>query len=81
MAAGVNPLDSIAGYQGFTDPNGDGRVDQQEFKAPVAGSLLAKALVAQAVFDSHFLSLRSGHPELLPDPGRQSGDRAVASVG
>ncbi len=53
MADGVNAIDSVTGYQGFTDLNGDGRVDQQEFKV-VPGSLLGKAQVAQAVFDSHF---------------------------
>ena len=66
MAAGVNPIDSIAGYQGFTDANGDGRVDQSEFKV-VPGSLLGKALVAQAVFDNGFLRARS-----LPTPRTSS---------
>jgi hypothetical protein len=54
MAAGVNAIDSVAGYQGFTDANGDGRVDQSEF-GTVPRSLLGKALVAQSVFDSGFL--------------------------
>jgi hypothetical protein len=54
MAAGVNPIDRITGYRGFNDANGDGRVEQAEFEV-VPGSLLGKALVAQAVFDGGFL--------------------------
>lgn len=54
MAVGVNPIDRLTGYLGFTDANEDGRVEQEEFKA-VPGSLLGKALVAQAVFDGGFL--------------------------
>lgn len=51
---GVNKVDSITGFLGFTDVNGDGKPQQGEFKARV-GSLLAKALVAQQVFDGKFL--------------------------
>jgi hypothetical protein len=69
MAAGVNPIDSIAGYQGFTDANGDGRVDQGEFKV-VPGSLLDKAQVAQAVFDGRFLvPFGPAPPEFFLIPG------------
>ncbi len=39
MAAGVNAIDSLTGYQGFNDLNGDGRVEQSEFEV-VPGSLL-----------------------------------------
>ncbi|MBA3319202.1 MAG: hypothetical protein H0T50_14080 [Gemmatimonadales bacterium] len=54
MAAGVNLVDSLAGYAGYEDANQDGRVEQHEFRV-VPGSLLGKALVAQAVFDEQFL--------------------------
>jgi hypothetical protein len=54
MAGGVNVVDSITGYAGFEDANADGRVEQREFQV-VPGSLLGKALVAQAVFDNGFL--------------------------
>jgi hypothetical protein len=73
MAAGANPIDSVAGYQGFTDANGDGRVEQGEFKV-VPGSLLGKALVAQTLFDNRFL-LSSSAPDapdffLVPGPNQ-----------
>jgi hypothetical protein len=54
MAAGVNPIDRLTGYRGFSDANEDGKVEQEEFEV-VPGSLLGKALVAQAVFDNGFL--------------------------
>ena len=54
MTAGVNPIDRLTGYRGFTDANKNGRVEQEEFKV-VPGSLLGKSLVAQAVFDAGFL--------------------------
>ncbi len=54
MDAGVNPIDRLTGYRGFTDANGNGRVEQEEFRV-VPGSLLGKARVAQAVFDEGFL--------------------------
>ncbi|MEE8362339.1 MAG: hypothetical protein V3R71_09280, partial [Gemmatimonadales bacterium] len=44
----------MAGYLSWTDVNSDGVVDQEEFKV-VPGSLLGKALTAQAVFDVKFL--------------------------
>ncbi|MEP7325239.1 MAG: hypothetical protein ABI836_04750, partial [Gemmatimonadota bacterium] len=52
--AGVNRVDSISGFRGFNDANGDNVLTQEEFQV-VPGSLLGKALVAQAVFNSHFL--------------------------
>ncbi|MBA2304817.1 MAG: hypothetical protein H0W08_19585 [Acidobacteria bacterium] len=75
MAAGVNPIDSITGYRGFADRNGDGRVEQSEFEV-VPGSLLGKALVAQAIFDNGFV-LSSTAPEapdffLIPGPNQVS---------
>jgi hypothetical protein len=54
MASGVNKIDTIAGYLGFDDANGDGIVTQAEFRVR-PGSLLGKALVAQTVFDKRFL--------------------------
>jgi hypothetical protein len=75
MADGVNPVDSLMGYQGFTDLNGDGRVEQSEFDV-VPGSLLAKALVAQTLFDDGFLlsSTAPDTPEffLIPGPNQVS---------
>ncbi|HMU62263.1 MAG TPA: hypothetical protein PKA66_10805, partial [Gemmatimonadales bacterium] len=54
MAAGVNLVDSITGYAGFNNINGDTTITQDEFLV-VNGSLLGKSLTAQAVFDSKFL--------------------------
>ncbi len=56
---GLNQVDSISGFLAYTGPhfNSDGTVHQpvqSEFTV-VKGSLLGKALVAQAVFDAHFL--------------------------
>jgi hypothetical protein len=55
-ATNVNAVDSVTGYTGYGgDADGNGVADQGEFKAPTAGSLLGKALVAQNVFDNGFL--------------------------
>ncbi|MES2123937.1 MAG: hypothetical protein V4503_04530 [Gemmatimonadota bacterium] len=54
LANGANRVDSIAGFAGYTDANGDGVVQPGEVWA-VPRSLLAKAQLAQAVFDSKFL--------------------------
>ncbi len=51
---GANAVDSVTGYRGFSDANINGVVEQDEI-AVVPGSLLGKALVAQAVFDAKFL--------------------------
>jgi hypothetical protein len=51
---GANTIDSLAGFLGYNDLNTDGIVTQNEFTV-VPGSLLGKALVAQAVFDNQFL--------------------------
>jgi len=56
---GLNKVDSISGFLAYTGPhfNADGTVHepvQTEFTV-VKGSLLGKALVAQAVFDAKFL--------------------------
>jgi hypothetical protein len=55
-ADNANPVDSVAGFRGFTsDLDGNGVPDQGEFSPPVPGSLLDKALVAQQVFNFKFL--------------------------
>lgn len=54
LAAGANRIDSIAGFAGFTDANSDGVVQPGEVRT-VPRSLLAKAQLAQAVFDAKFL--------------------------
>ncbi|MGH7509478.1 MAG: hypothetical protein ACREMZ_08405 [Gemmatimonadales bacterium] len=55
-ADNANPVDSVAGFTGYAgDADGDGEADQGEFTLPVPGSLMGKALVAQAVFDLGFL--------------------------
>jgi hypothetical protein len=52
-AGNVNPVDSVAGYLGFSD-DGDGVVEQSDFQV-APRSLYGKALVAQQVFDGGFL--------------------------
>jgi hypothetical protein len=69
MESGVNLVDSLTGYLGFDDKNGDGIVEQGEFQV-VPGSLLGKALVAQAVFDEQFLlPFAPRSPEFFLVPG------------
>jgi hypothetical protein len=50
----VRVIDSIAGWVSHSDVNGNGVIEQEEVVS-VPGSLLDKALVAQAVFDNKFL--------------------------
>jgi hypothetical protein len=52
-AGDANPVDSVAGYLGFSD-DGDGVVEQSDFQV-APRSLYGKALVAQQVFDGGFL--------------------------
>lgn len=54
LTLGANLVDSISGFNGFTDGNGDGEVQQSETNA-IPKSLLAKALIAQTIFDNKFL--------------------------
>ena len=69
MAGGANLVDSITGYAGFEDANGDGQVEQKEFRV-VPGSLLGKALVAQEVFNNRFLlPFAPAAPEFFLVPG------------
>jgi hypothetical protein len=73
MASGVNAIDTVTGYLGFTnggpldtDPT---KVTQDEISA-VPGSLLGKAKVAQAVFDGKFLlPFAPERPEFFLVPG------------
>ncbi len=54
VVLGVNTVDEMTGYVGYAgDLNTNGKVDQSELQV-VPGSLLGKALTAQAVFDSKF---------------------------
>ncbi|MGE0353112.1 MAG: hypothetical protein AB7I33_12170 [Gemmatimonadales bacterium] len=55
VAGGVNPIDSIAGFTGAADLNGDGVLQAEEFTT-VPRSLYGKAQVAQAFFDNGFLT-------------------------
>lgn len=64
QTTGANKIDSLMGFRGWSDVNGDcatvqvtdpvGCAQQNEFQV-VAGSMLGKANVAQAVFDNKFL--------------------------
>lgn len=66
---GANAVDSVSGFRGYTDLNGDDIVTQDEFTV-VPGSLLGKALVAQAVFDAGFLlPFAPNAPEFFLIPG------------
>ena len=69
-ATNANVADSMAGYRGYAgDLDGDQTVDQNEILT-VPGSLLAKALVAQTVFDSRFLlPFAPEPPEFFVIPG------------
>jgi len=50
----VTPIETVMGWQGQSDKNGDQIIEQNEVQT-VPRSLLNKALVAQAVFDAKFL--------------------------
>jgi len=68
-AIGVNTVDTIMGYVGFSDLNGDNIPQQAEFTV-VPGSLLGKSLTAQAVFDAKFLlPFAPSSPEFFLIPG------------
>ncbi|MEO5800213.1 MAG: hypothetical protein ABIS00_12305, partial [Gemmatimonadales bacterium] len=54
LALGSPKVDSIAGYAGYSDANGDGVVQPREMRT-VPRSLYGKAQLAQAVFDAKFL--------------------------
>jgi hypothetical protein len=76
---GANAVDSLMGFRGWSDLNGDcatvsptstvGCAQQNEFRV-VPGSLLGKALTAQAVFDNKFLlPFAPDSPEFFLVPG------------
>lgn len=50
----VRPIETVMGWLSQSDKNGDQSIEQNEVST-VRGSLLNKALVAQAVFDAKFL--------------------------
>ena len=54
LSTGANQVDSLTGFNGFTDIDGSGTVEQSEFRT-IPGSLLNKALTAQVIFDNGFL--------------------------
>jgi len=69
-ATGAAPqLDSLAGFLGFSDANDNNVPEQAEFTV-VPGSLMGKALTAQAVFDAKFLlPFAPSAPEFFLIPG------------
>ncbi len=54
LSLGANQVDSLTGFNGYTDINADNGVEQSEFRT-IPGSLLNKALTAQVIFDNGFL--------------------------
>ena len=54
LPAGANTIDSLTGFNGYTDLNGNTVVEQSEFRT-IPASLLNKALTAQVIFDNGFL--------------------------
>lgn len=71
LTLGANRIDSMTGFAGYTDANGDGIVQQGETKT-IPGSLLGKALTAQAVFDAKFLlPFAPEPPEFFLIPGNE----------
>ena len=66
---GANMIDSIAGLLSYSDGNGNGIAEQAEFVV-ATNSLLGKAKVAQAVFDTKFLlPFAPDAPEFFLVPG------------
>ncbi|HEX6643367.1 MAG TPA: T9SS type A sorting domain-containing protein [Gemmatimonadales bacterium] len=66
---GANLVDTLAGLLDFDDANGNNIPEQNEFTV-ATGSLLGKALVAQAVFDNRFLlPFAPDAPEFFLVPG------------
>jgi hypothetical protein len=54
LLIGANLVDSMTGFRGYVDDNGDDVVQGREFRT-VRGSLLHKAQLAQVIFDQGFL--------------------------
>ncbi|NNG17868.1 MAG: hypothetical protein HKM89_15440, partial [Gemmatimonadales bacterium] len=69
MNPGVFITDSVAGYLGFDDADGDGIVTQYEYLFEPR-SLFGKALLAQAFFDNQFLTpTKPEAPDFFLVPG------------
>jgi hypothetical protein len=73
LNVGANPVDSVTGFLKFTgDANANGHPDQTEITAK-PGSLMGKALTAQAVFDAGFLlPFAPDAPDFFTVPGDNS---------
>lgn len=72
VSGGVNPVDSVTGFLGASDQNGDGVLSQDEYTV-VPGSLLGKAGVAQEIFNNKFLLPFAPEPPdffLVPGDGQ-----------
>lgn len=54
LLSGANFVDSLTGFRGWSETDGDLIVEQNEFRF-VTGSLLGKSRVAQDVYDAQFL--------------------------
>lgn len=68
-SAGANAIDTLTGFLDYDDANANNIVEQAEFTV-VPGSLLGKALTAQAVFDAKFLlPFAPTAPEFFLIPG------------
>jgi hypothetical protein len=76
LPSGANLVDSITGFRGWSDVNGNNIVEQEEFTV-IPGSLLGKALAAQAIFDGQFVSPA---PPTAPDFFLIPGDNQVTVV-
>jgi hypothetical protein len=79
LATGADTLrsvDRVFGAISVSDANGDGKIDQNEVRT-VSRSLLNKGLVAQAVFNAHFLL---PFPPAAPDFFLVPGDNEVTVV-
>jgi hypothetical protein len=71
LPLGATRIDSLTGFNGYNDNNGDGIVQQEEMEV-IPGSLLAKALVAQTIFDSKFLlPFAPDSPDFFLIPGNE----------
>ena len=60
----MRPVERAAGWAGFSDANGDGRIEPEEVQTGPY-SLLHKAQVAQAVFQNRFLVPEAPEPPLF----------------
>lgn len=69
LSIGANRIDSLSGFAGYSDANGDNVVQQDEVRF-VAGSMIGKALTAQTIFDAKFLlPFAPDAPEFFLIPG------------